>query len=208
NMTDQQHQEQEVEQQAMDSGWAYCTLIDARQKISHREYSLPINVGDDEDDDDDPDPEFTAIARASRRAYAEEEDRRRGMGTSESHLPRDDSRRSLPRSTSIRRAAIALGCGGILSDVHDPTRASMDKYLYRSRSVKQPSIKQVLKGVKATAKVERFKLKLRTYSEYDTRCVVSRLTPGWSDDSTQSPDDDVVVVVVEPQEVMGLGVSF
>ncbi|MQL71421.1 hypothetical protein Taro_003752 [Colocasia esculenta] len=52
----------------------------------HRDYSLPINVDDDEDDadadDDDLDLEFTAAARASRRSYAEEDDRRRGMGTS------------------------------------------------------------------------------------------------------------------------------
>ncbi|MQL79750.1 hypothetical protein Taro_012173, partial [Colocasia esculenta] len=91
-----------------------------------RDYSLPINV----DDDDDPDPKFTAAARASRHSYAEEDDRRRGLGTSGSHLSRDDYRTSLPRSTS----------------------GPMDTYLYRSRSVKQPGIKQVLKGVKATAK--------------------------------------------------------
>ncbi|MQL76158.1 hypothetical protein Taro_008550, partial [Colocasia esculenta] len=37
----------------------------------HRDYSLPINVDDDEDDeDDDSDPKFTAAARASRRSYA------------------------------------------------------------------------------------------------------------------------------------------
>ncbi|MQM01329.1 hypothetical protein Taro_034083, partial [Colocasia esculenta] len=48
-----------------------------------RDYSLPINVDDDEDDDDDdPDPEFTAVARVSRRSYAEEDDRQRGLGTS------------------------------------------------------------------------------------------------------------------------------
>ncbi|MQL93897.1 hypothetical protein Taro_026541 [Colocasia esculenta] len=106
-------------------------------------FSLPINV----DDDDDLDPEFTVVARASRRSYAEEDERRRGLGTSGSHLSRDDSRRSLPRSTSVRRAADALGCGGRLSDVHAPTQGPMDTYLYRSRSVKQPGIKQVLKGV-------------------------------------------------------------
>ncbi|MQM10177.1 hypothetical protein Taro_043066, partial [Colocasia esculenta] len=80
-----------------------------------RDYTLPINVDDDEDDDDDdPDPEFTAAARASRRSYAEEDERRRGLGTSGSHLSRDDSRRSLPKSTS----------------------GPMDAYLYRSRFVK------------------------------------------------------------------------
>ncbi|MQL71593.1 hypothetical protein Taro_003913 [Colocasia esculenta] len=101
--------------------------------------SLPINVDDDEDDDDDDDPdsEFTAAERASRRSYAEEDDRRRGLGTSGSHLSRDDSRRSLPRSTS----------------------GSMDTYLYRSRSVKQPSIKQALKGVKVNAKAAKGAIK-------------------------------------------------
>ncbi|MQL86748.1 hypothetical protein Taro_019284, partial [Colocasia esculenta] len=117
-----------------------------------RDYSLPINVDDDEDDDDDPNPEFTAAARASRRSYAEKDDRRKGLGTSGSHLSRDDSRRSLHRSTSVRKAAGALGCGGRLSDVHTPTQGPMDTYLYRSRSVKQLRIKQALKEVKATAK--------------------------------------------------------
>ncbi|MQL81287.1 hypothetical protein Taro_013731, partial [Colocasia esculenta] len=41
-----------------------------------RDSTLPIPV--DDDDDDDPDPEFTAAARASRRSYAEEDERRRG----------------------------------------------------------------------------------------------------------------------------------
>ncbi|MQL77562.1 hypothetical protein Taro_009984 [Colocasia esculenta] len=123
-----------------------------------RDYSLPINVDDDEDNDD-PDPEFTAAARASRRSYAEEDDRQRGLGTSESHLSRDDSRRSLPRSTSVRRAAGALGCGGRLSDVHNPTQGPIDTYLYRSWPVKQPSIKQALKGVKATAKATKGAIK-------------------------------------------------
>ncbi|MQL89735.1 hypothetical protein Taro_022319 [Colocasia esculenta] len=119
-----------------------------------RDYTLPINV-----DDDDPDPEFTTAARASRRSYAEEDDRRRGLGTSGPHLSRDDSRRSLPRSASVRRAAGALGCGGRLSDVHAPTQGPMDTYLYRSRSVKQPGIKQALKGVKATAKAAKGAIK-------------------------------------------------
>ncbi|MQL85849.1 hypothetical protein Taro_018366 [Colocasia esculenta] len=82
-----------------------------------RECSLPINVNDDkddDDDDDDPDPKFTAGTCAGRHTYAEEEDRRRGMGTLGSHLPRDDYRRSLLRSTSVRRAATALGCGDYL----------------------------------------------------------------------------------------------
>ncbi|MQL71231.1 hypothetical protein Taro_003549 [Colocasia esculenta] len=121
-----------------------------------RDYTLPINVDDDEDDDDDP--EFTAAARASRRSYAEEDERRRGLGTSGAHLSRDDSR-SLPRSTSVRRAAGALGCGGRLSDVHAPTQGPMDAYLYRSRSVKQPGIKQALKGVKATTKAAKGAIK-------------------------------------------------
>ncbi|MQL96546.1 hypothetical protein Taro_029229, partial [Colocasia esculenta] len=58
----------------------------------HRYYSLPINVDDDEEDEDydNLDPEFTVVARASRRSYAEEDDRQRGMGTSRPHLPRDD----------------------------------------------------------------------------------------------------------------------
>ncbi|MQM02670.1 hypothetical protein Taro_035445 [Colocasia esculenta] len=115
-----------------------------------RDYSLPINV--DDDDDDDSDPEFTIATRTSRCSHAEEDDRRRGLGTSGSYLSRNDSRRSLPRSTSVRWTAGALGCGGRLSDVHNPTQDSMDRYLYRSRSIKQPSIKQALKGVKATAK--------------------------------------------------------
>ncbi|MQL98689.1 hypothetical protein Taro_031403 [Colocasia esculenta] len=60
---------------------------------SFRDYTLPINVDDDEDDDDDDDdddldPEFTTVARASRRSYAEEYDRRRGLGTSVSGLAR------------------------------------------------------------------------------------------------------------------------
>ncbi|MQM03401.1 hypothetical protein Taro_036178, partial [Colocasia esculenta] len=93
----------------------------------HKDYTLPIPV---DDDDDDPDPEFTAAARASRRSYAEEDERRRDLGTSRTHLSRDDSRRSLPSSTS----------------------GPMDAYLYRSRSIKQPRIKHALKGVKATAK--------------------------------------------------------
>ncbi|MQM07157.1 hypothetical protein Taro_039996 [Colocasia esculenta] len=113
-MAHQEHAEQEVEQ-----------AIDP-------DYTLPINVDDDEDDDDS-DPEFTAAARASRRSYAEEDDRRKGLGTSGSQLSRDDSRRSLPRSTSIRRAVGALGCKGRLSDVHSPTQGPMDTYLYRSR---------------------------------------------------------------------------
>ncbi|MQM00604.1 hypothetical protein Taro_033340, partial [Colocasia esculenta] len=124
-----------------------------------RDYTLLINVDDDEDDDDDPDPKFTAAVRASRRSYAEEDDRRRGLGTSGSHLSRDDSRRSLPRSTSVRRAAGALGCGGRLSDVHAPTQGPMDTYLYRSRSVKQLGIKQALKGVKATIKATKGAIK-------------------------------------------------
>ncbi|MQL89457.1 hypothetical protein Taro_022030 [Colocasia esculenta] len=125
-----------------------------------RDYTLPINVDDDEDDDDDdPDPEFTAAARASRRSYVEEDEKRRGLGTSGAHLSRDDSRRSLPRSTSVRRAAGALGCGGRLSNVHAPTQGPMDAYLYRSRSVKQPGIKQALKGVKATAKAAKGAIK-------------------------------------------------
>ncbi|MQL92768.1 hypothetical protein Taro_025398 [Colocasia esculenta] len=145
-----------------------------------RDYTLPINVDDDEDDD--PDPEFTAAARASRRSYAEEDERRRGLGTSGSHLSRDDSRRSLPKSTLVRKAAGALGCGGRLSDVHAPTQGPMDTYLYRSRSVKQPGIKQALKGVKATAKGA-IKGILKWF-----------LHAGGE--------------VLEPQEVMGLGVSF
>ncbi|MQL82913.1 hypothetical protein Taro_015403, partial [Colocasia esculenta] len=36
---------------------------------------------------------------------------------------------------------------------------SMDIYLYRSRSVKQPGIKQALKGVKATAKAAKGAIK-------------------------------------------------
>ncbi|MQM07970.1 hypothetical protein Taro_040820, partial [Colocasia esculenta] len=171
-------------------------------------YTLPMNVEDDEDDDDDddPDPEFTAATHASRRSYAKEDERRRGLGTSGAHLSRDDSRRSLPRSTSVRRVAGAL----------------------RSRSVKQPGIKQTLKGVKATAKaakgaikgyffnpkiqykdnvhndgevtrgtmnvitrlartmtkrldamaeVERYKLKLEIYGGYDMTYAAQRLTP-------------------------------
>ncbi|MQM11924.1 hypothetical protein Taro_044837, partial [Colocasia esculenta] len=35
----------------------------------------------------------------------------------------------------------------------------MDAYLYRSRSVKQPGIKQALKGVKATAKAAKGAIK-------------------------------------------------
>ncbi|MQL75979.1 hypothetical protein Taro_008362 [Colocasia esculenta] len=119
-----------------------------------RDYSLPINV-----DDDDDDPEFTTAARVSRRSYAEEDDRRRGLGTTGSHLSRDDSRRSLPRSTSVRRVAGALGYRGRLSDVHNPTQGSMDRSLYRSRFVKQPSIKQALKGVKATGKAAKGAIK-------------------------------------------------
>ncbi|MQL68800.1 hypothetical protein Taro_001081, partial [Colocasia esculenta] len=122
------------------------------------DYTLPKNVDGDEDDDD-PDPEFTAATHASRRSYAEEDERRRGLRTSGAHLSRDDSRRSLPRSTSVRRAAGALGCGGRLSDVHAPTQGPMDAYLYRSRSVKQPRIKQALKGVKATAKATKGAIK-------------------------------------------------
>ncbi|MQL95879.1 hypothetical protein Taro_028547 [Colocasia esculenta] len=114
---------------------------------------------DDDDDDDDPDPEFTVAARASRRSYAEEDERRRGLGTSGAHLSRDDSRRSLPRSTSVHRGAGALGCGGRLSDVHAPTQGPMDAYLYRSRSVKQLGIKHALKGVKATAKAAKGAIK-------------------------------------------------
>ncbi|MQL88239.1 hypothetical protein Taro_020799 [Colocasia esculenta] len=132
--------------------------VEISRRQIHRDYSLPINVDDDEDDDG-YDPEFTIAAHASRRSYAKEYNRRRGMGTSESHLPRDDSRRSLLRSTSVRRAAGALGCGGRLSDVDNPTQGSMNIYLSRSRSVKQPSIKQALKGVKATAKAAKGAIK-------------------------------------------------
>ncbi|MQL86111.1 hypothetical protein Taro_018647 [Colocasia esculenta] len=78
--------------------------------------------------------QFTTAARASRRSYAEEDGRRRGLRTSGPHLSRDDSRRSLPRSP-------------------------MDTYLYRSRSVKQPGIKQALKGVKPTAKAAKGAIK-------------------------------------------------
>ncbi|MQM13481.1 hypothetical protein Taro_046406, partial [Colocasia esculenta] len=136
NMAHQEHEEQEVEQ-AIDPSWAHGTLFDAQQKKSEIDYTLPINVDDDEDDDDDPDPEFTAAACASRRSYAEEDDRRRDLGTSGSHLSRDDSRRSLPRSTS----------------------GSMDTYLYRSRSVKYAGIKQALKGVNASAKAAKGAIK-------------------------------------------------
>ncbi|MQL94078.1 hypothetical protein Taro_026726 [Colocasia esculenta] len=78
----------------------------------------------------------------------------------------------------------------------------MDAYLYRSRSVKQPGIKQALKGVKATAKaakgaikgvpahtaespffqsmldVERYKMKVEIYRGYDMTYAAQRLTPG------------------------------
>ncbi|MQL70018.1 hypothetical protein Taro_002291 [Colocasia esculenta] len=104
-MAHQEHEKQEVEQ-AIDPGWAHGEktekLLTTQQQqqlqdeISgrqiRRDYTLLINV----DDDDDPDPEFTAAARASR-SYAEEDDKRRGLGTSAPHLSRDDSRRSLPR---------------------------------------------------------------------------------------------------------------
>ncbi|MQL81431.1 hypothetical protein Taro_013889 [Colocasia esculenta] len=63
-----------------------------------RDYTLPINV----DDDDDPDPEFTAVARASHRSYAEEDERRRGLGTSRPHLSRDDSRRSDSKDVALQ----------------------------------------------------------------------------------------------------------
>ncbi|MQL77606.1 hypothetical protein Taro_010029, partial [Colocasia esculenta] len=102
-------------------------------------------------------------ARASRRSYAEEDDRRRGLGTSGSHLSRDDSRGSLPRSTSVRRAVGALGCGGRPSDVHTPTQGPMDQG--------SPH-----RGI-GTNRVERYRMKLGIYGGYDMRCAAQRLTP-------------------------------
>ncbi|MQL99106.1 hypothetical protein Taro_031824 [Colocasia esculenta] len=148
-----------------------------------RDYNLPINV----DDDDDPDPEFTAATRASRRSYAEEDDRRRGLGTS------------------------------------------------GSRSVKQPGIKQALKGVKATAKAAKGAIKggelaSRPFEEVVLEIDVDELLNeehplhAWVEMRAEGeipelhPDDRLVRAYVEdveleehvlkPQEVMGLGVSF
>ncbi|MQM15597.1 hypothetical protein Taro_048543 [Colocasia esculenta] len=105
NMAHHEHEEQEVEQ-AIDPGWAHVRneiiaylkgkkaekILTTQQQQElqdelsgrqiRRDYDLPIPVDDDDDDDDDPDPEFTAAARASRRSYAEEDERRRGLGTS------------------------------------------------------------------------------------------------------------------------------
>ncbi|MQM12034.1 hypothetical protein Taro_044947 [Colocasia esculenta] len=94
NMTHQEHEEQEVEQ-AIDPGWAHGEKVEKilttqqqqqlQDEISgrqiRRDYTLPIPVDDDEDDDDDDDPdlEFTTAACASRRSYAEEDERRRGI---------------------------------------------------------------------------------------------------------------------------------
>ncbi|MQL93273.1 hypothetical protein Taro_025917 [Colocasia esculenta] len=95
------------------------TIIPIHVGIIRRDYTLPINVDDDEDDDDDddPDPEFTAAARVSRRSYEEEDDRRRGLGTSGSHLSRDDSRRSLLRSTSVLEPQEVMGLGVSFQDM-------------------------------------------------------------------------------------------
>ncbi|MQL97772.1 hypothetical protein Taro_030470 [Colocasia esculenta] len=195
-----------------------------------RDYTLPINVDDDEDDDD-PDPEFTAATSATRRSYAEEDERRRDLGTSVSHLSRDDYRRSLPRSTSVRRAASALGCGGYFfnpriqykDNVHNDgevMRGTMNVITRLARTMNE--------RLDAMAEVERYRMKLRIYGGYDMRCAAQRLTPvseidvdellneehplhAWVEMKAEEeipelhPDDRLVL---EPQEVMGLGVSF
>ncbi|MQL88666.1 hypothetical protein Taro_021238 [Colocasia esculenta] len=74
-----------------------------------RDYDLPIPV---DDDDDDPDPEFTAAARASRRSYAEEDERRRGLGTSGAHVERYKMKVGIYGAYDMKYVAGRLSPGG------------------------------------------------------------------------------------------------
>ncbi|MQL79753.1 hypothetical protein Taro_012170 [Colocasia esculenta] len=129
----------------------------------HEEQEVEQTI--DPDDDDNPDPEFTAAAPASWRSYAEEDDRRRGLETSGSHLSKDDSRRFLPRSTSVRRVADNVHNDG------EVMRGTMNVITRLARTMNE--------RLDAMAEVERYRMKLGIYEGYDMRCVAQRLTPGY-----------------------------
>src|SRR5262249_39076818 len=88
-----------------------------------------IPVQDDDDDDEDEDGELRAIARESMRTLEEDEQQRRGAGSSETS--------SFGRSTSRlfrRRSSCAF-------EVPEPQQDPMDPFVYRKRSVTQKTIK-------------------------------------------------------------------
>ncbi|MQL73541.1 hypothetical protein Taro_005893, partial [Colocasia esculenta] len=113
-----------------------------------RDYTLPINVDNDEDDDDDP--EFTAATRATRRSYVEEDERRRGLGTSGVFFnPRIQYKDNVHNDGEVMR--------GTMNVITRLVR-TMDERL--------------------DAMVERYRMKLGIYGGYNMRCAVQRLTLG------------------------------
>ncbi|MQM23362.1 hypothetical protein Taro_056427, partial [Colocasia esculenta] len=257
NMAHQEHEEQEVEQ-AIDPGWAHVRneikaylkgkktekILTTQQQQElqdelsgrqiRRDYDLPIPVDDDEDDDDpDPDPEFTAAARASRRSYAEEDERRRGLRTSGAHLSRDDSRTSLPRSTQGYFFNPRIQYKDDVHNDGEVMRGTMNVITRIARSMHE--------RLDAVAEVERYKMKVGIYGGYDMTYAAQRLSPAgrpfeevvpeidvddllneehplhaWVETRAEGeladfhPDDRLVQAcegdVLEPREVMGLGV--
>jgi Protein of unknown function (DUF 659) len=126
-----------------------------------RERPISLQDSDDSDDEDDSvspsDDQLREGLRRSRRSARDEEHMRRSMSMTEggTRAPSSSSgtTRGVGRSTSLKRGSSILGCGGSsqLRDVIDHSRGPMDMFLHRKQSVKQPSIKQAMKGVKATA---------------------------------------------------------
>ncbi|MQM15943.1 hypothetical protein Taro_048895 [Colocasia esculenta] len=69
----------------------------------------------------------------------------------------EEGRRQPPPPVPLHAAAAAPSSLSVLLSLF--CEGPMDTYLYRSRSVKQPGIKQALKGVKATAKAAKGAIK-------------------------------------------------
>ncbi|MQL69021.1 hypothetical protein Taro_001294 [Colocasia esculenta] len=146
-----------------------------------RDYTLPINVDDDEEDDD-PDPEFTATARASRRSYAEEEDIRRGLGTSGPHL--------FVKQPGIKQVlkgvkATAKAAKGAIKGYFFNPRIQYKDNVHNDGEVMRGTMNVITRLLRtmnerldAMVEVERYKMKLGIYGGYDMRCAVQRLTPG------------------------------
>ncbi|MQL94902.1 hypothetical protein Taro_027564, partial [Colocasia esculenta] len=136
-----------------------------KSKAAMKGRQIPVDVEDsDETDYEDLSPnerEWREGLRQSRRAAMLESDMRRFHSTREGSSSGASVTR--PPAPPIRRGGSMRGTG--------PT-SGVDTILGRKSSSKQPSIKHAMKGM------DRFKLKLDIYRDYDVKEAVTRMGPG------------------------------